>query len=138
MKLFFRFLIFLVVSVLISSSGIQRVDFRHGIKKNVCKDLRNDALAYIVFVDSKETSPWTEFDIRSTLDSINIAVNWINQQALKNKINLKQLLKNFHPSQVFITTAVKPYLAKAMKDLLSEKNIPFVCIGDSGAYEMEL
>ncbi len=102
MKLFFRFLIFFVVSVLLSSFGIQRVDFRHGIKKNVCKDLRNEALAYFVFVDSKETSPWTEFDIRSTLDSINIAVNWINQQALKNKINLK-LRANYYIGKPFAT-----------------------------------
>jgi hypothetical protein len=89
MKQFLRIIAFIIISFLISAMGIQRVDFSHGRKKNVCKDLRNEALAYFIFVDSKETSPWTEFDIRSTLDSINIAVNWLNQQAIMNNINLK-------------------------------------------------
>jgi competence protein ComEC len=57
---------------------------------------------------------------------------------IKNKINLKELLKTFHPLQVIITTSVKPYQAKVIKELLHEKNIPFVCVGDSGAYQTEL
>jgi hypothetical protein len=57
--------------------------------KNVCKDLKNEALVYFIFVDTKETSPWTEFDIRSTLDSVNTAVTWLNNQAVKNNVNLK-------------------------------------------------
>jgi hypothetical protein len=69
--------------------GIHRIDYREGKNKNVCKELKNDVLAYFIFVDSKTTSPWTEFDIRSTLDSINVAVNWINQQAAKNNMPLK-------------------------------------------------
>jgi len=51
--------------------------------KNVCKDLHHSVLMYFIFVDTKTTAPWTEFDIRSTLDSIAIAKRWILEQAKK-------------------------------------------------------
>ena len=57
---------------------------------------------------------------------------------IKNKIKLKEFLQTFHPSQVIITTAVKPYQAKAMKALLHENNIPVTCVGDSGSFQLSL
>lgn len=66
----------------------QRIDYRDARYKNVCKDLRSNALLYFIFIDSKETSPWTEFDIISTIDSINIAMKWIEGEAAKNNVNL--------------------------------------------------
>lgn len=57
---------------------------------------------------------------------------------IKNKIQLKEILKGIQPKQVIITSAVKPYLAKAMKESLQENNIPFVYIGDSGAFHLSL
>jgi hypothetical protein len=89
MRFLKRLLILAVVSVLLSSLGIHRIDYRQGMNRNVCKDLKNDVLAYFIFIDTKATSPWTEYDIRSTLDSINVAVTWLNQQAAKNNIQLK-------------------------------------------------
>jgi hypothetical protein len=65
-----------------------KVDYRLGRYNNVCKDLKNDVLLYFVFVDTKTTSPWTEFDIRSTIDSMDVAVNWLEKQAENNKVNL--------------------------------------------------
>jgi hypothetical protein len=70
--------------------------------KNVCKDLKNEVLAYFVFVDTKTTAPWTEFDIKSTLDSINIAVNWLNQQAIKNNIKLR-IRANYYIGKPYAT-----------------------------------
>jgi hypothetical protein len=70
--------------------------------KNVCKDLTKEALAYFIFVDTKQTSPWTEFDLRSTLDSINVAINWLNQQAAKNKIYLR-LRANYYIGNPYAT-----------------------------------
>lgn len=79
----------LILLILLSSAyPIKKIDFRKGIKNNVCKELKGDVLVYFVFVDTKETAPWTEFDIRSTLDSIAIATQWIKQQASKNNIDL--------------------------------------------------
>ena len=75
---------------LISSAyTIRRIDFREGRYRNVCKDLKNDVLLYFIFVDTKTTSPWTEFDIKTTIDSINVAVKWLEEQAESNKIKLK-------------------------------------------------
>jgi len=57
---------------------------------------------------------------------------------IKNKIKLKEVLAQIHPSQVIITTAVKSYQAKVMMEFLQEKNIPVVCIGESGSFELSI
>jgi hypothetical protein len=86
----------LTIIIFISSSfGFQRVDFRNGMFKNVCKDLKNNVLVYFIFVDTKETSPWTEFDIKSTIDSMEIAVEWIESQAQKDGIPLNIITDYF-------------------------------------------
>ena len=71
--------------------GFTRIDYRDGMYKNVCKDLRNNVLVYFIFVDSKVTSPWTDFDIQSTIDSVEAAVQWIEEQAK----NYKQLAEGY-------------------------------------------
>jgi hypothetical protein len=57
--------------------------------KNVCKDLKHDVLLYYIFVDNKTTSPWTEYDIQSTVDSVKVAIRWLEEQARKNNVPLK-------------------------------------------------
>ncbi len=57
---------------------------------------------------------------------------------IKNIIQLKEILKSVHPKQVIITTAVKPYQAKVMKELLNENNIPFVYVAESGCFQLSL
>lgn len=89
MKTILRLVLLISIFTLSSSITLHRIDFRHGMNKNVCKSFRNEVLAYFVFVDSKETSPWTEYDMRSTLDSITIALNWLNKQADKHNINAR-------------------------------------------------
>ncbi len=81
------FLLFLIL-FLTSSFLPQRINYREGRYNNVCKDLRGDALLYFIFIDSKDTAPWTEFDIISTIDSINTAMKWIEAEAAKNKVKL--------------------------------------------------
>lgn len=61
---------------------------------NVCKQLKDSALVYAVFVDAKNFHPWTEFAVNSTLDSIKRATNWISKQAKKTGLNLK--IKTIH------------------------------------------
>lgn len=83
-------LLLLVVLIFLPSSfSLSRLDYRDAMHKNVCKDLKGDVLLYYIFVDNKETLPWTEFDIQSTIDSINIAVKWLQQQAKDNGMELK-------------------------------------------------
>ncbi len=58
------------------------------VNNNVCKKLRGRAILYAVFVDSKDTKPWTEHDIFSAIDSIHSAINWIEKQAKNDSIVL--------------------------------------------------
>ncbi len=102
MKIFLRSVILILTFILLGSISFHRLDYREGMYKNVCKDFKNDALAYFIFVDTKETSPWSEFDIRSTLDSINVAITWLNNQAIKNKIPLK-LRANYYIGKPYTT-----------------------------------
>jgi len=67
-----------------------KTDFMDGKHNNVCKDFKDNILIYLIFVDNQETAPWTEYDIRTTLDSLNVAVRWLSDQAKQNNrtINL--------------------------------------------------
>ena len=49
------------------------------VRNNVCKSLENKTVLYAVFVDSEGTHPWTEYDISSTLDSIQVSINWLKK-----------------------------------------------------------
>jgi len=75
-----RIALFLTMMACMSASA-PSVDFRAGRYNNVCKDLRDDVLLYFVFVDTRTTSPWTEFDILTTIDSIHVAAKWLEAQA---------------------------------------------------------
>ena len=81
----FLLLLILVAGTSASTPGF---DFNAGRHNNVCKDLKNDVLLYFVFVDTRTTSPWTEFDILSTIDSIQVAARWLESQAERYEIAL--------------------------------------------------
>jgi hypothetical protein len=83
------FILFLLLLIIPSAHTFRRMDYREGMLKNVCKELKGDVLLYFVFIDNKETSPWTEFDIQSTIDSISLAAKWLQQQATARNIQLK-------------------------------------------------
>jgi hypothetical protein len=74
--------------LLTSSSQLRRLDFREARMKNVCKDLKGDALLYFIFMDTKTTTPWTEFDIQSTIDSVRKAINWVHSRAREEGISV--------------------------------------------------
>ncbi len=97
-----KILLGLILLLITSGYGLKRIDYRDGMYKNVCKDLKNDILVYFVFVDSKITSPWTEFDIRSTLDSMKTALRWIEEQAKQNGIPLN-IISDYYIGQGYTT-----------------------------------
>jgi hypothetical protein len=88
MKGFSKWVLVALIFFLLAGFGMQRIDYRNGMYKNVCKDLKNNILVYFVFIDTKETSPWTEFDIKSTIDSMEMAVKWLENQAKQNSVPL--------------------------------------------------
>jgi hypothetical protein len=84
-----RKIIIVFLSVLFISAGPSaKNDYISARKNNVCKELRNDVLLYFVFIDTRTTYPWTEFDILTTIDSIHVAERWIEAQADKAGIPL--------------------------------------------------
>ncbi len=46
-----RLILVVVVFLLVSGYGFDRIDYRDGMYKIVCKDLRNNVLVYFIFVD---------------------------------------------------------------------------------------
>jgi len=88
MKRILLYLGLMLIMMIPASHKAKRMDYREARYKNVCKDLRGDALLYFVFIDSKYTAPWTEFDIQSTIDSVRTAITWLHTKARNNKIPL--------------------------------------------------
>ena len=89
MKRIAKFILILLVVALSTGFVAQKIDYRDGRYMNVCKALSGDALVYCIFVDTRETKPWSDFDIRTTVDSMRVATQWLNEQAKKNNVQLK-------------------------------------------------
>lgn len=81
---------------------------------NVCKKLEGDVLLYGIFIDSKYTHPFSEFDIKSTEDSVIKAINWLENRAKKEgrSLNIKAV---FHEKK-----GKKPLTQKLRKKTLSK------------------
>jgi len=95
--------VLLVLAIILAPSfSFQRLDFRKGMYKNVCKDLKDDVLLYVIFVDNKHTAPWTEYDIQSTMDSIETAVEWLHGQARKNSVDVN-IITDYYLGEEFST-----------------------------------
>src|SRR6056297_2810310 len=102
MKRFIRIILLTLVIISFTSFSIDRINFNEGKSKNVCKELKDNVLLYMIFVDSKQTSPWTEFDIQTTLDSVSVAVEWLEKKARSNDISLN-IFSDYHIGEEFTT-----------------------------------
>lgn len=128
MRLFFRTLFIITVIFISSAFSIKRLDYRDGRNNNVCKQLNGEILVYFVFVDSKETSPWTEFDIQSTIDSLEVATQWLQAKARANNIQLR-MISDYHIGNEF-TTVRKNLPNGSVLSSVTEPNLK------TGLYEM--
>lgn len=88
MSVFRRLLVISLSIILISSGPVARNDFSAARNNNVCKVLKDEVLLYFVFIDTRTTYPWTEFDILTTIDSIHVAKRWIEVEASKAGVPL--------------------------------------------------
>jgi hypothetical protein len=121
---FFLFLTLLII--LPSGSSFQRIDYRTAMYNNVCKDLKGETLLYFIFIDSRATTPWTEYDIQSTIDSVRVAINWLHTQARKDNVILN-IIADFYigkeyttisknlPSGDIYSSATEPNMKKGME-----------------------
>ena len=118
----------LLLLILPSTRPAMRLDYREARLKNVCKDLKGDALLYFIFIDTKTTAPWTEFDIESTIDSVRAAISWLHGQAQEENIPLN-IVTDFYIGTEFTTISrnlpggtvyeslTEPNLRKAMENI---------------------
>lgn len=56
--------------------------------RNVCGLLKDSVVIYPIFVDVGQFHPWSNFDIESTLDSIETAMHWVQRKADENNQSL--------------------------------------------------
>lgn len=110
----------MMVLILPSSYKVSRVDYRDARYKNVCKDLKGDVLLYFMFIDSKYTAAWTEFDIQSTIDSIRAAINWLHLQAKENEVSLN-IIADFYIGPEY-TTIKRNLPGSTVLESVSEPN----------------
>jgi hypothetical protein len=90
MKSLIAFLLVLVFIVLDSCMTTKRMNVMFAsVNNNVCRRLTGKVVVYAVFVDSKETKPWTDYDIKTTLDSLRKGMDWVETQAKKESIPLE-------------------------------------------------
>ncbi|MBN1117586.1 MAG: hypothetical protein JXA77_10295 [Bacteroidales bacterium] len=128
MKFHLKLILSVFVVIILQGASLKRIDYKDGIKNNVCKELKNNVLVYFIFVDTKETAPWTEFDMSTTLDSMKVAISWIEEQAKKNGQTLK-ILSDYYIGNEYTTikknleygtvynTATTPNLHKGLSEL---------------------
>ena len=94
----FLFLLFLLI-INVSCSRYRTIKYNtyhiSTVDNNVCKRLNGHVIMYAVFVDTRYTQPWSEYDIFSTLDSIKRAKYWLENLAKENGIKLTIDIK-FH------------------------------------------
>jgi hypothetical protein len=115
-----KFLLFFIL-IAVCSASTPSFDFETGRYNNVCKDLKNDVLLYFVFVDTRTTSPWTEFDILTTIDSIQVAAKWLEEQARQNNIPL-HIKTDYYIGDEF-TTIEKNLPKKSVQAIVEEQNL---------------
>jgi hypothetical protein len=99
--------------------GERDVDKLFGRDHNVCKKLYGKVLFYMVFVETGDSSPWTDFDLNSTVDSVKIAINWLNETAKKNG---KDLQINFNTQVDDSLKIIKQKLGGQFIDLIETKD----------------
>ena len=112
--------LFLVLFAATSASA-PSLDFSLGRHNNVCKDLKNDVLLYFVFVDTRTTSPWTEFDILTTIDSIQVAARWLEAQAKKQNVPLN-IKTDYYIGDEF-TTIERNLPKNSINEIIEKQNL---------------
>ncbi|MCP4312504.1 MAG: hypothetical protein GY790_14665 [Bacteroidetes bacterium] len=100
-----RILIHITLFILLfmgTSASTPSIDFGAGRHNNVCKALQHDVLLYFVFIDTRSTYPWSEFDILTTIDSIQVAIRWLVKEAEEHNIPL-HIKTDFYIGDEFTT-----------------------------------
>ncbi len=91
------------------------------VNNNVCKRLKDKVILYAIFVDSRYTNPWTEHDIYSSIDSMNLAIEWIEKEAHERGVTLEIEL-DFHQDEKGIIPIEANLMRQTLSNTLSNPN----------------
>lgn len=91
---------------------------------NVCKTLKDSVIIYAIFVDVDSYHPWTQYDIDSTLDSLQKAMYWLEGQANENgkKLRIAPVVHSQQSKLSISETKIKPYDLKLDLRLLYSRD----------------
>lgn len=117
MKATVKLIIVILIFVFGCSTSRQTTAKFASRENNVCKILRGNVVVYAIFVDSKYTNPWTEYDIKSTLDSIQLGMNWIMKNANSSGIPLNIKLE-YHKTSEGIVPISGDFSKKTLSNTL--------------------
>lgn len=84
---------------------------------NVCGHLKDSVILYCVFVDVGRFHPFSEYDVTSTMDSVEKAACWLETQSAKSniKLSVKPVLHKtrgkiaFHESRTLVRPHLHPF-----------------------------
>mgnify|MGYP001809883244 CR=1 FL=1 len=113
------FIIIPVITLLSLSPGEREIDSIFGRDHNVCKKLHGKVLVYLVFVETADSSPWTDFDLNSTVDSVKYAIKWLNETASKENIKLDIRFNSLNNNDTL--KVIKQKLSGQITDLIYNK-----------------
>ena len=116
-----RVLILVILIIVASGYNLKKTDYRIARNMNVCKSLKGSSLLYFVFVDNRETRPWTQYDIQSTIDSIRVAISWLHRQAEINHIVLN-IIADYYIGKEY-TTITKNLPSGTIFQSITEPNL---------------
>lgn len=91
-----KLLLLVACAVLSSCSSIVDSENNWFRDRNVCKKLVGDVLIYPVFVQQKKGRVWTEEDKFQYMDSLQVALMWIQKQAADDAVKLNFII-HAHP-----------------------------------------
>ncbi len=102
---------------LISFDSYQKdFDKEFGRDHNVCKKFKGNVLLYVVWVETRVSEKWTDFDLNTTVDSVKYAVNWLNKMADINAVELKLFFDTSHSDSL---SAIYQKLDADIPDLIT-------------------
>jgi hypothetical protein len=95
-------LLLLCTVLLIAGScyNSRKVNTEYARSRNICKELKGKVLVYMVFVDTKNNNPWTDFDINTAFKSAGEAADWLMGAAKKNGVQMDIEIKYFQSGKM--------------------------------------
>lgn len=79
---------FVIITTVFACSSVKEIDNDWARNRNVCKKLTGNVLVYTIFVSDKKNYPWEPAEIKEYMDSLDVACNWMEEQANNNNISL--------------------------------------------------